>query len=297
MNDEHPSPLELLAASIRDDPEGWLPPDSDAPGPDRLTELADGILERERARDRGAPAGTSGPGEPPGASRSRGRLLLVAAAVVVTAAVGIVLAGPSAPPAYATVVVAAEALGDIEALEGSLTRSSPSRTSESTFRANGAAFQLRSEATYADGHVEASEQVLVDGYLYETIDGQTSRTLADPEQVPAPFARSSSAVISAATTGADVEDLGSEDLGAVSARRYDIRLGPDSVEALSKLERSELAWFELEYPERVDTMRVWIADGVIRQMELRSADQTTRIEFHNLGQEVDIDTPPGPYAD
>lgn len=58
MSDDNPSPLELLAASIRDDPETWVPLSDDAFSSERATELADRIAAQERTRGRRATEAT-----------------------------------------------------------------------------------------------------------------------------------------------------------------------------------------------------------------------------------------------
>lgn len=294
MSDD-PSLFELLAASIRKDPETWLPVADDSFPPERAAELTDRII----ADAQGSEHQRTHPDDQVRAAppMSRRRHLLVAAMIVglVTLFAGVF--GPRTGSAHAAVTGAAEALGRTASLEGNLTTSSSEGTSRSTIAVSKDAFQIRDETTYADGHRESAARVMVDGYLYETVDGLTTRTVADPDSAPAPFARSSRAVIDAVAGNSNIDVIGNQDLGGLITTRYDIRLDAGSIEALSKLRRDELAWFELEYPDQVDTVQLWISDGMIHQMEIHSQDQWTRLEFHSFGEPVHIEAPPGPYVD
>ena len=58
-----------------------------------------------------------------------------------------------------------------------------------------------------------------------------------------------------------------------------------------------LAWFELEYPDAVRTLSVWIADDLVHQDRDRpDRDQITRTRFFNFGSDITITAPPGPYT-
>lgn len=231
--------------------------------------------------------------------RRRWRLGLAAAAVIVVvgAVLGAVVVRTDSPTAEVAVSDAAAAMTSITSLEGELTRTTPESTGTTRLRVDGDAFSATSQGTYADGHVEESTTTVIDGFLYETIDNTTTRTPRQAEDGLAPFGPSSDAVLTAATNGSVVTEVGTEQVGDVEAVRYDIVLGSDAVAALAALTPNQLAWFELEYPEQVDSMSVWIADGLVRQIETEQRDQTIRTRFFNLNGDVRIEAPPGPYVE
>lgn len=89
-----------------------------------------------------------------------------------------------------------------------------------------------------------------------------------------------------------------ETVDGVATTRYDIRLSDESVAALSALTPNELAWFELEYPDEVHTLSVWVADDLVQRIEIVYRDQvTTRARFFNFDGNITITAPPGPYLD
>jgi hypothetical protein len=297
MSDRDPSPFELLAASIRDNPGRWLPLGRDSMGEERIAELTSLILGGE-----GMPPAASAMVGPHQTRRTadlrhrdrRKRLVLLAAMTMVLTLCGSLLLGTRAPSAQAAVRAAAEILRESQSLEARLTTWSPEHRLEATLRTDGDAFHLVTETTYADGHEETSEQTVVGGYIFETIGGATTRTPVAPGNAPASFVDSSAAVVEATVTGADGDAIESKTT-AGSSTQYDISPGPEARRALSRLKPNQLAWFELEDPTRVETLRLWITGDVIRELEIRSGSQTSRIRFGSLDKDTEIVAPPGPY--
>lgn len=223
---------------------------------------------------------------------------MAAAAVALLALATIVVVGVDAPDAHATVNEAAVAMTDITSLKGRLEVSSPERTGTSRIRVEGDDLEIRSASTYVDGHSEASTFTVVDGFAYETIEGRTTRRPFEADAGLAPFGSSSTAVITAATTtGSQVVEAGTERIGDVSATRFDIDLAPASIDALAALTPNQLAWFELEYPDRVESMSVWVADGLVRQIHIDHGDRTTLSRYFDLDRKNRIEAPAGPYVD
>lgn len=295
MTDNQPSPLELLAAAIRDDPERWL---QDSVTSSHTTSLEEEVSKLDTVHYPESP--TREPSVDPLAtsrSKRRARHALVAAAVVAAFSLSVLLVNSRTPSALATVTKATNELSNMTSLEGHLSSASPSFTSRSTIRTIGDAIQVQTETTYADGHTEASEQVIIDGFIYETTTGRTTREPVAPHQVPAPFARSSAAVIKAALTDARIVLAGSENIGSVATTRYDVELSGGSIKALSGLEPNELSWFELENPDRVEYLRLWISDGDIKRLEVQSGVQHTQVEFQQVNADTSISAPTGPYHD
>jgi hypothetical protein len=225
------------------------------------------------------------------------RLVMGMAAATVGVAGGLfVVQSGDAPPAQAAVVSAADALSEITSLEGEVTTSEPGVSEGiSRIRVDGDDVEITGETRYADGHIEASTFTVVDGIGYETIEGRTTSRPLGPDERLAPFGRSSAAVISAALVGSEVSEQAADTVDGVSTTRYDIRLTDASIAALSRLTPNELAWFELEYPERVRSLRVWVADDLVHQIGIVHRERVTRTRFFNFGGDVTITAPPGPY--
>ncbi len=192
---------------------------------------------------------------------------------------------------------AASALTDISSLEAVLTTNSPDRDGVSRLRVDRDAFEVTSEGTYADGHTEASTMTVIDGIRYETIEGRTTRTPVSPGEGLEPFGPSSQAVIAAAMTGATVTEAGSQSIGSVESTRYDIDPSEQSTAALNALTPNELVWFELEYPDQVESVSIWIGDDIIRQIELTQNGVTTRVSYTNFNGDITVAAPSGPFVD
>lgn len=243
-------------------------------------------------------AGHPGTARPAPAARRWRTAALVAAAVALVALTTTVVVGVDAPDALATVNEAAVAMTDITSLKGRLEVSSPERAGTSRIRVDGDDVEIRSSSNYADGHSEASTFTVVDGFAYETIEGRTSRRAFEADAGLAPFGSSSTAVITAATTtGSQVVEAGTERIGDVSATRFDIDLAPTSIDALAALTPNQLAWFELENPDRVESMSVWVADGLVRQIRIDHGDRTTLSRYFDLNRTNRIEAPAGPFVE
>lgn len=296
MTDEYPSPLDLLAASIRADPEAWL--DREHHDADDDTSVT-GIPSLHEFNEPATEATATDPPHPHSirAQKTRARYALVAAATVTIAVLGVIVLATHTPSAQAAVFEAATALGDIRTMEGHLVISSPAGIVTSTIRVDGKAFEARTRSTFTDGRVETSEQTVVDGFLYETINGQTTRTPQGPGQQLSAFADASAALIKAVSTDAAIQSLPPDDIDGELVERYDISPENDAVDAIARLDQGQLSWFELEYPDQVDTVSLWVHDGIVRQLEIRTGQSTTRISFENLNGEIDIVAPPGPFTD
>lgn len=270
-----------------------------APGSDRYRSILGFAMHNDLDTiTTGAAGPTPPPGPPVQRHRRHTRRLVAgsAAATLVAAGVFIVLQTKDAPTAQAAVSSAADAMDAITSLEGELTSSVPGVSEAKTrIRVDDDDLEITGETRYADGRIEASTFTVVDGTGYETIDGRTTTTPVRPDDGLAPFGPSSAAVISAALEGSEVTERGEEVLDGVTTTRYDIQLTETSVAALSALTPNELAWFELEYPDAVKTLSVWVADNLVHQIEIAQRDQFTRTKFFNFGGDFTITAPPGPY--
>jgi hypothetical protein len=147
---------------------------------------------------------------------------------------------------------------------------------------------------------------LIGDRQWETTDGKTTERPADPpENRNAPFQQASSAVVRAALHGSTITEVGQEQVRGVAATHYRLVLTPTSVAALSALAPNELSAFELEYPDDVRSLDLWVADDLIRRVhvagksksypvpgtpgKLQALDST--VEFYDFGAHITI-TPP-----
>lgn len=293
MNDR-PDPFNLLTASLRDDPGRWLPLGDHAMDAARVDELTQRIAQLEEPlpqaeRNQGDRGHVPSTGRP-----TRRRALTAAAAVIVLIASATVLATRT-PSAEAVVRSASTDLRTTRSLKAQLARTTTAGKSATSLVAAGDTFHLRTSTQFTDGRSEASEQTYVDGYLYERVGETTTRTPAEPERLPAPFAQSSAAIIEAAATGADIAGVAATTRDGTAATRYDIALTPKSRRALSRLQPNQLAWFELENPDQVELLQLWIVDDEVREVRARSDATALSITFQRPNTPSTITAPPPPY--
>ena len=96
--------------------------------------------------------------------------------------------------------------------------------------------------------------------------------------------------------GAEVTEVGQEEAAGVDATHYRIDLGPEGVAALGALDPNQVAMFELEYPEAVRSLDVWVANDLIRRVEVRfdpemNSTESVDLEYRDLGADLSIHPP------
>lgn len=241
--------------------------------------------------------------DPTRAIRSpRRRLALLAAAAALLAVIvgAVVVLEPwrQATPASARQVLrsAATATGDVASLRAAgtydlgtgvvikMTSEIDGADYSSTFRSTG----------LPDADPGGDSTTRIGDTRWETDGGRTTKRTVPPEEGNAPFPESSEAVVKAALVGSKVTDLGIEDVRSQEVTHYRIQLTPASTEALAKLTPSQLARFELEYPQDVASLDVWVADDLIRRISVRSDSEgvgTSTIEFYDFGSDITIRPP------
>lgn len=216
--------------------------------------------------------------------------------------------------AVTTVAAVAVAVGidgvDRESFDGAPTAASAAERVRSAAQQTGAATTLRGRMVIETGgrrevsNIAVAQRdvriddsaagafVYVDGLAYErNPDGQVTSTRLAPKDRLAPFAASSEAVVAAALTGKAVE-VGKETVRGQDAVHYRIDLDAGARKRLEALSPTQLAWFELEYPEQLRAMDVWVGEGVIRRIRLDSTEGKTPVrsttEFYDFGADIKI---------
>lgn len=253
--------------------------------------------------------GTDGPGpaSPIAATTARGRphrarwLALAGAAAVVSVIVGvIVLAEPDRPVTpVAALTAAATKTGQVTTLRLSGTDDAGGENPRTTVTGeiDGADYTTRFVDTDPQtGERSTSRTTVIGNRRWDTgTDGQTTVKTEPSAQRNAPYPSSSEVVVKAALKGATVTDLGKEEVRGTETTHYRIALGPSGIRALGELTPSQLARFELEYPQGVADLDVWVADDLIRRIHVRQKDEfngtETITEFYDFGADITIRPP------
>jgi hypothetical protein len=220
----------------------------------------------------------------------------VAAAVLAVVAVTVVGTPGDRPDPVAALTEAAEATGAVDSLRVHATYVDEGGTRTLDADVDGRDSHLRSR--HEPGHVDD------EGHEEWTItigDQQWSDEDPGPITVPdeyrnVPFPEASEAVVEAALRGAEVTDEGTEEVRGVETTHYRIDLGAAGVAALGALDANQVAMFELEYPEHVTSLDVWVADDLVRRIshtfEENGATGSATLDFYDIGAAVSIE-PPG----
>jgi len=236
----------------------------------------------------------------PERGRRRYRWVGLAGAAAVLAVVALVVATrpePDPPPTpLAALGAAADATGEVTTLRVRATYwtgdEAPTRMEGEI---DGSSYVSR---FYGAGAEEPSNvRTVIGDQRWESDGDEPSPQTIDPAEANAPYPEASRAVVRAALTGATVRDLGPEDVAGVEAAHYAIELGERGIAALAALTPQELARFELEYPQGVTGLDVWVAEGLIRRIDVRMEfdagdDLRSVIEFYDFGADITIE-PPG----
>lgn len=289
----------LLASIARLDSSADAPPERGSSRYESILEHAMTTTHPTTHDEREAPQNADGPRPDLARSRRWRRVAGVAVAAAAVAIGAIVVLEPGQEPtkASASEVIrsAAATTGEVRSLRSAGTYDGGGEPpTHMTSEIDGADYQTTFRRTLEDGTVHESTTTLIGTTRWDDEDGETTSYESPPEQNNAPFPEASQAVIEAALKGSKVTDLGTEEVRGQEATRYRITLTPASIAALSALSPRELARFELEYPQGVVALEVWVADDLIRRIDLRSDWETgagTSIEFYDFGADIDIQPP------
>jgi len=229
----------------------------------------------------------------------RRRLLQLGAAAAVTiAAAGLLVTASETPPAAAAAVQeAAENLGAVETHRATLVQTYP----------NGEVWTFEGEFAGADGRqvgttrgpdgTETSrwEIVVIGDSTWMVTDDDVHQETLGPDEQLAPFAEASEAVLTAALEGGDVQEFGSGQVRGLDATRYRIRPDEQGRRALTALAPGALSWFALEDPSAVDSIEVWVADDLVRRIQVTFIGDhfmsSSTAEFYDFGADVTIEPP------
>lgn len=280
----------------------WDPTTADAPpvpGSTRYLSILDSAMSRiPQIAEADSAFGTN---EAAGRRRHRSLAIAASAAAIVALVVGIAVVAPGSEPAPASAATAlaqaAETTGDVNTIRIEATYERPGSTNKLIAKANGTDQRIEAVITNADGSEERATIVVIGNTIWEN----GAKRTAAPEELNAAYAPSSEAVVEALLDGSTLEDLGDDDVRGKPARHIRATLTPASRSALSALSPNQVAMFELEYPESVNTLDVWIADDLIRRIIVttesddgESSEPSTNkatIEFYDFGADISISPP------
>jgi hypothetical protein len=224
--------------------------------------------------------------------RSRRLPILAAVAAAAVFVAGAVVFRPgSEPSAFASVQQAAEAMASVDSLRAEVVRYDPSGEFVDRALADVSGADVAVSLDFGDGEPVPSFAAIGDT-IFEVLDGVVESRPRSDNDALAPFADASSAVVEAALTGATVDDVGREEVRDTESVHYRVELTDAGRSALAALTAQELAWFELEYPNEVSAVDVWVADGLVRRIRVGNLDGSAAVtEFWDLGADITVVVP------
>ncbi|MGI8754822.1 MAG: hypothetical protein ACR2MB_02980 [Acidimicrobiales bacterium] len=237
--------------------------------------------------------------EPRRSHRARWLALAGAAAVILVIVGVVVLAEPDRPVTpVAALTAAATRTGQVTTLRASATYDSGSEPPTTlTGEIDGNDYFTRFTNTDPQtGKKTTNSTTVIGNRRWDTNTvGKTTMTTEPPSQRNAQYPSSSEAVAKAALKGATVTDLGKAQVRGTETTHYRITLGPSGIKALGNLSPGQLARFELEYPQDVTDLDVWVADDLIRRIHVRQKFEGnapgSTIEFYDFGADITIRPP------
>ncbi len=231
----------------------------------------------------------------PNDKRRRYAFLGAAAAGLALVAGAVLVVDPGgAPSAEALVLDAADNLARYDSLRATLVREQVDGSHyEGSAEFDGPSVRTEFVETAPDGEVLYTEGITVIGdTIWSEQNGEIFEEQTGPNDRLTPFPEASEAVITAALEGAEVEALGIDEVRGKDAERYRIVQTDESHAALNRLTPFELAWFELESPDAVTQIDVWIADDLIQQITVVDPSYgTTTTTFYDFGADIEIQPP------
>jgi hypothetical protein len=224
----------------------------------------------------------------------RTRLLAWTAAAttaVAASVVAVVALGGTGPAAGDVVLVAADSTAEVTSLRGvsDITAEDGTR-SASTIEMSGG--DLRIESRRGSQTVSL---IVVAGTAYEKTEADPAYRSSplDPESSLAPFGESAAAVVRAGLDGTEVEKIGTEKVRDAETTHYRLSVTGAARDALAALPAGQTAWFELEDPEEVSSIDVWVAGDLIHRITVDQGPRDATVEFFDFGRPVRITAPPG----
>jgi len=245
---------------------------------------------------------------PPARARGRWRLAAATAAAIAAVVAGAVVLQPgTGPSAEAAVATAAERLAEVASLRADVHVEDDDEISDITVAASGDDRQIVQQVRARDtAETVVNRWTVVDGdeYLTQVFDGEDPVTFGPltPSEGPAPFGEASAAVIEAALGGADVDEIGTEEIRGVETTHYRVRLAEPGRSALADLPADQREWwfgliFDDDHLADDVTLDIWTADDTIRRLALSSANGTATTDYYDFGADITITPPPPPYID
>ncbi|GAB7040351.1 MULTISPECIES: hypothetical protein [Catenuloplanes] len=143
------------------------------------------------------------------------------------------------------------------------------------------------------GTVSVASYTIGDTFYERASDDPVLRTgKTTPESDLAPFGESTGAVVRTALRGTEVQSVGREQVRGATTTHYRLTMNAASRDALGRLPAGQAAWFNLEHPEDITAIDVWVAGDLIHRIRVEGRTPSTT-EFYDFGAPITIATPPG----
>ena len=119
--------------------------------------------------------------------------------------------------------------------------------------------------------------------VYEEFDGQIQTVQATVANSLAPFPKSARDVVRAVVTNNDVRQ--------VEADHYRLTMTDSSRQALGGVAKGELAWFDLDSPEFVNSVDIWVSGDRLDRLTMTGSFGSSDMRYSDFGAPITITVP------
>jgi hypothetical protein len=121
------------------------------------------------------------------------------------------------------------------------------------------------------------------GTIYEEFDGQIQTVQATVANSLAPFPKSARDVVRAVVTNNDVHQVEDD--------HYRLTMTDSSRQALGGVAKGELAWFDLDSPEDVNSVDIWVSGDRLDRLTMTGSFGSSDMRYSDFGAPITITVP------
>jgi hypothetical protein len=214
----------------------------------------------------------------------------VTAVAAALAAVVVLAPGGSKQSPSAVVLTAADHLGAVAGLRADSTYTDRlGQVTRSTIEVDGATARIVDHRSAADGGTLTV--TLIGGRRYAQAGGNLSSMPATGDNSLAPYPDAARDVVTAVVGDSAVTRAGTDDVRGTKSTHYHLDMSGTAQHKLSRLPVTELAWFDLDSPQDVRSLDVWVAGGTLRRVTMTATFGTTDTVLYDLGAAITITAP------
>jgi hypothetical protein len=215
-----------------------------------------------------------------------------AATAVIAGLVGVFVSDSgSVPPSQASVVLAAaEQFGSVDSMRADETYTSQlGKVTSSQVELDGTNVKITQNRSAEDGGRLVI--TLINGRRYAQAGGHLSSVAATGDNTLAPYPGAARDVVKTVAGDSEVTKVGAGEVRGTKATHYHLDMPDAARQKLSRLPKTELAWFDLDSPQDVTSVDVWVTGKTLRRITVNAGFRTSDAVYYDFGAPITITTP------